>query len=171
MNYEPARAIERALEMEGEGADVVEIGGESTRPGATPLSAEEELSRVLPVLRGLAGRLRDEIANPLIALADKRLPVLAGKLQELAKLIDNAPRGTAKHDEATTPVVHDEHCTSAIVQYDYAVNRRISVGSGGAGVRIAAPGRALPQRRPMFSANHCETTSFPRSPLWASSLP
>ena len=62
VNYEPARAIERALEMEGEGADVVEIGGESTRPGATPLSAEEELSRVLPVLRGLAGRIRAPIA-------------------------------------------------------------------------------------------------------------
>ena len=62
VNYEPARAIERALEMEGEGADVVEIGGESTRPGATPLSTEEELSRVLPVLRGLAGRIRAPIA-------------------------------------------------------------------------------------------------------------
>ncbi len=62
MNYEPARAIERALEMEGEGADIVEIGGESTRPGATPLSADEELSRVLPVLRGLAGRIRAPIA-------------------------------------------------------------------------------------------------------------
>ena len=62
VNYEPARAIERALEMEAEGADVVEIGGESTRPGATPLSTEEELSRVLPVLRGLAGRIRAPIA-------------------------------------------------------------------------------------------------------------
>ncbi|MFY9554787.1 MAG: dihydropteroate synthase [Blastocatellia bacterium] len=61
-NFEPARAIDRALEMESEGADIVEIGGESTRPGASPLSAAEELSRVLPVLRGVAGRIRVPIA-------------------------------------------------------------------------------------------------------------
>lgn len=61
-NFEPARAIGRALEMEIEGADIIEVGGESTRPGATRLSVEEELSRVLPVLKGLAGRLRIPIA-------------------------------------------------------------------------------------------------------------
>jgi dihydropteroate synthase len=61
-NIEAARAIERALEMESEGADVIEIGGESTRPGATLISGEEELSRVRPVLKGLAGRLRIPIA-------------------------------------------------------------------------------------------------------------
>ena len=61
-NVEPARAIDRALEMESEGADIIEIGGESTRPGATRLSADEELSRVLPVLSGLAGRLRVPIS-------------------------------------------------------------------------------------------------------------
>ena len=49
VNIEPARAIERALEMEAEGADIIEIGGESTRPGAARVSSEEELSRVLPV--------------------------------------------------------------------------------------------------------------------------
>lgn len=59
---DPSRAIERALEMESEGADIIEVGGESTRPGATRLSVEEELSRVLPVLRALAGRLRIPIA-------------------------------------------------------------------------------------------------------------
>ncbi|HTF37609.1 MAG TPA: dihydropteroate synthase [Blastocatellia bacterium] len=61
-NFEPARAIDRALEMESEGADIIEVGGESTRPGATRLSVEEELSRVLPVLKGLGGLLRVPIA-------------------------------------------------------------------------------------------------------------
>lgn len=60
--FEAGRAIDRALEMESEGADIVEIGGESTRPGATPLSASEELARVLPVISGLAGRLRVPIS-------------------------------------------------------------------------------------------------------------
>ncbi|HXG64670.1 MAG TPA: dihydropteroate synthase, partial [Blastocatellia bacterium] len=58
LNFDPARAVERALEMESAGADIIEIGGESTRPGATTVSAEEEMSRVLPVLEALAGRLR-----------------------------------------------------------------------------------------------------------------
>lgn len=43
-------AVRHALEMESDGADIIDIGGESTRPGAEPLSAEDELSRVLPVI-------------------------------------------------------------------------------------------------------------------------
>ena len=43
--------------MESEGADIIEVGGESTRPGAAAVPVEEELSRVLPVIHGLAARL------------------------------------------------------------------------------------------------------------------
>jgi len=50
-------AIDAAIQMEAAGADIIDVGGESTRPGATPVLAAEELRRVLPVLRGLAGRL------------------------------------------------------------------------------------------------------------------
>lgn len=49
-------AIERALQMVAEGADLIDVGGESTRPGAPPVSADEELQRVLPVIEALAGR-------------------------------------------------------------------------------------------------------------------
>ena len=59
---DPAIAIEAALRMEAEGADVIDVGGESTRPGANPVSAGEELARILPVLNGLAGRLRVPIS-------------------------------------------------------------------------------------------------------------
>jgi dihydropteroate synthase len=61
-SFEPARAIERALQMESEGAHIIELGGESTRPGATRLSVDEEISRVLPVLTMLAGKLQVPIA-------------------------------------------------------------------------------------------------------------
>lgn len=61
-HYDLSAAIHRALQMEDEGADVVEIGGESTRPGAQKLPADEEIGRIIPVLRGLAGRLRVPIA-------------------------------------------------------------------------------------------------------------
>ncbi len=49
-------AIEHALKLVAEGADILDIGGESSRPGATAVSAEEELARVLPVIRGLAAK-------------------------------------------------------------------------------------------------------------------
>lgn len=52
------RAIEHALEMECAGADLLDIGGESTRPGSAGTSAKEELARVLPVLQGLRGLLK-----------------------------------------------------------------------------------------------------------------
>ena len=50
---DPERAVEHALAMAGDGADLIDIGGESTRPGATPVGLDEELARVLPVLRRL----------------------------------------------------------------------------------------------------------------------
>ena len=56
--YEPQRAVARALEMESQGADLLDIGGESTRPGSGGTPAEEELRRVLPVLEALRGRVR-----------------------------------------------------------------------------------------------------------------
>src|SRR5262245_41444312 len=55
-------AIEAALRMEADGADLIDVGGESTRPGAEPVSAEDELARVLPVVDGLARQLRVPIS-------------------------------------------------------------------------------------------------------------
>jgi dihydropteroate synthase len=52
---DPARAVERAWAMVEEGASIVELGGESTRPGAPPVSPEDEARRVLPVLERLEG--------------------------------------------------------------------------------------------------------------------
>src|SRR5262249_7998650 len=56
------RAVARAFEIEAEGADILDIGGESTRPGAKPVSAAEESDRVMPVIEALRGRLRIPIS-------------------------------------------------------------------------------------------------------------
>jgi dihydropteroate synthase len=56
--FDAARAIEQALAMECAGADLVDIGGESTRPGSAGTSAKEELARVLPVLQALRERMK-----------------------------------------------------------------------------------------------------------------
>ncbi|QDU85500.1 Dihydropteroate synthase [Planctomycetes bacterium Pla163] len=54
---DPALAVERGLALEAEGADVIDVGGESTRPGADPVDAREEARRVLPVITALAAAL------------------------------------------------------------------------------------------------------------------
>ena len=59
---QPESAIEHALAMEQAGADMLDIGGESTRPGSEEISASQELDRILPVLEGLRGRLKIPIS-------------------------------------------------------------------------------------------------------------
>jgi dihydropteroate synthase len=68
---DPQSAIEHALEMERAGADLLDIGGESTRPGSMGTAAETELARILPVLEGLRGALKIPIA------VDTRKPQVA----------------------------------------------------------------------------------------------
>ena len=57
-----AKAVRRALAMQRDGADLLDIGAESTRPGSLPISAAEELRRLLPVLDGLRGKLKIPIS-------------------------------------------------------------------------------------------------------------
>jgi dihydropteroate synthase len=59
---DPSRAVTAAIELEAAGADLVDIGGESTRPGAEPVDAETEIARVAPVVEALRGRLRIPIS-------------------------------------------------------------------------------------------------------------
>ena len=59
---DPQRAVEAGVQMVADGADLLDVGGESTRPGAEPLSGEEERRRVLPVIEGLAARVRVPIS-------------------------------------------------------------------------------------------------------------
>jgi dihydropteroate synthase len=75
---DPAAAVEAALRMEADGADVLDVGGESTRPGAEPVGAEEELARVLPVIRALAGRVRAPISVDTYKASVARAAVDAG---------------------------------------------------------------------------------------------
>lgn len=53
-HYEPAAALERARRMVADGADLIDVGGESTRPGASEVAQDEELRRVLPLVEALA---------------------------------------------------------------------------------------------------------------------
>ena len=72
------KAVARALEMEAEGADIIDIGGESTKPNATPVSHDEELRRVIPVLEGLAGRLTIPVSVDTFKASVAREALAAG---------------------------------------------------------------------------------------------
>jgi dihydropteroate synthase len=71
-------AVEHGLRLVEEGADILDIGGESTRPGATPVPQEEELRRVLPVIEGLAGRVNVPISIDTMKPGVARAALAAG---------------------------------------------------------------------------------------------
>jgi len=75
---QPEAAVEHALAMEGAGADLLDIGGESTRPGSRETSASDELARVIPVLEGLRGRLKIPISIDTRRSAVAELAIRAG---------------------------------------------------------------------------------------------
>jgi dihydropteroate synthase len=62
VHFRADAAIRSAMEMIEAGADILDVGGESTRPGAAPLPADEELRRVMPVIEGIAARVRVPIS-------------------------------------------------------------------------------------------------------------
>lgn len=59
---DPERALDRAIEMQEEGADLIDLGGESSRPGADPVSAAEEIGRVIPLLKKLVKKTKISIS-------------------------------------------------------------------------------------------------------------
>src|SRR5258708_32540879 len=62
-------AIAHGLSLIDEGADIVDVGGESTRPGALPVSEQEELDRVIPVITALSGRIRVSVDTTKASVA------------------------------------------------------------------------------------------------------
>jgi dihydropteroate synthase len=82
-------AIAHGLELEREGADILDIGGESTRPGAAPVGLEEERRRVLPVVEGLVARGTDALISvdtSKAALAKDALEAGAGLVNDVTAL-------------------------------------------------------------------------------------
>jgi dihydropteroate synthase len=81
---DPARALEHAQAMRVEGASIIDIGGESTRPGAPPVPLEEELRRVLPIVRAIA---RDSAV--LVSVDTSHPEVIEQSLAEGAAMIND----------------------------------------------------------------------------------
>ena len=91
IHFDRARAIEAALRMEGDGAAIVDVGGESTRPGAEVVSVAEELERVIPVIEGI--RRRSEVR---ISIDTRKASVAAAAIDAGADIVNDV--SALRHD-------------------------------------------------------------------------
>jgi dihydropteroate synthase len=104
--FDPEKAVERALEIEAEGADIIDVGGESTRPGADPVSTEEELRRTIPIIKNLRGR----ISIP-ISIDTRKAEVAEKAIREGAQIVNDIsglrydPRMAVLVAEMSIPIV------------------------------------------------------------------
>ena len=81
---DPARAIERGLGLLEDGADVIDVGGESTRPGSDPVTPDEEIRRILPVIAGLRQR-----TQALISVDTSKVEVAEAALDAGADIVND----------------------------------------------------------------------------------
>ena len=84
LRLDPGAAEDAALEMEAAGADVIDIGGESTRPGAADVPAEEEISRILPIFKRLTRRV-----HVPVSVDTRKSHVARAALDEGASLVND----------------------------------------------------------------------------------
>lgn len=88
--FDERAAIQHGLQLIGQGADIVDVGGESTRPGAARVSLEEELARVVPVIRALSAEgvavsvdtMRAEVAKAAVAAGARLVNDVSGGLAD-----------------------------------------------------------------------------------------
>lgn len=105
MYLDPDNALEQALRLEAEGADVLDLGAESTRPGSEAVSEDEERRRLMPVLRSLLPRLRIPISidTQKAAVAQEALSIGASMINDISSLGD--PDMASVVSKARVPVV------------------------------------------------------------------
>lgn len=94
---DPAQAIDDGLRFVSEGADIVDVGGESTRPGSRPVDADEELKRVVPVVAGLARR------DVVVSIDTRRAVVARACLDAGARIVNDV--SALQDDPALMPLV------------------------------------------------------------------
>lgn len=90
--FDHARAVDRGLEMIAAGADIVDVGGESTRPGAAPVSEDEEIRRVIPVVKSLAER------GTLVSIDTRHAGVMRRAIDHGARIVNDVSALTGDPD-------------------------------------------------------------------------
>ena len=109
----PAAALARGAEMIDEGADLVDVGGESSRPGARPVPEAEELRRVVAVVEGLAGRVRLSVDTRRASVARAAVRAGATLINDISASLwpvaaDEGVGWVAMHMRGTPPDMQDD---------------------------------------------------------------
>ena len=104
--FAPEKAVEHGLRMAAEGADIIDVGGESTRPGAEPISADEELGRVIQMIRELRAN-----TNIPISIDTSKSQVARAAIEAGASIVNDVTGG--RGDEQMLPLI--AHSESAFV--------------------------------------------------------
>ncbi len=106
--FDTTKAIEKGLRMFDEGTDILDIGGESTRPGATPVSAEEEILRVIPVISALKSKINIPISIDTMKPQVAKLAIDAGAsiINDVTGFIDIEMVELAKKTGVQIVVMH-----------------------------------------------------------------
>lgn len=187
--FNPDAAVAHALEMEAAGAEIIDIGGESTRPGSHPVPLEEELRRVIPVIERLAGRLQAEISvdTSKAAVARAALDAGAGIINDITALRGDPemPRVVAEsgagvvlmHMQGTPRTMqtapHYEDVVAEVRDF-FRQSAALAVGSGIDPLRIAfdpGPGFGKMVEHNLALLRHLGELSPPEMPgrpmLWA----
>jgi len=126
-------AVARALELERDGADIIDIGGESTRPAAAPVSAHEELSRILPLFKALRGKLRIPISvdTQKSEVAEAALAAGAEIVNDISALrTDPRLAEVARHAHAPVILMHMRGTPRTMQRSPFARNVIRDVMSG-----------------------------------------
>ncbi len=105
---DPARALEHALRLVAEGAQIIDIGGESTRPGATPIATDEELRRVIPIIRALATQspvlISVDTSNPQVI--EQAIAAGAGLVNDVRALREPGALAAVARSSAAVCLMH-----------------------------------------------------------------
>ncbi len=124
-------AVRRGREMAAEGANVVDVGGESTRPGAAAVAADEELRRVVPVVRALAGEVRVSVDTTKADVARAALSSGATILNDVSSSLaavaaDHGAGYVAMHRKGTpADMQRDPHYGDVVREVSDYLERRV----------------------------------------------
>ena len=112
-------AIAQGLRMLEEGADILDLGGESTRPGAEPVPVEEEIARIIPVVRELA-------RSAPVSLDTRNARTMAAGLEAGAVIVNDV--SAARHDPGTLPLLAQARCPVILMHARTADPRTMQQG-------------------------------------------
>ena len=104
----PEKAVESGLRMAAEGADIIDVGGESTRPGAEPVGAKEELQRVIPVIEELTNKI-----DIPISIDTSKAPVARAAMNAGVSIVNDVTGG--RGDKEMIPLVAEHRVAFVIL--------------------------------------------------------